>query len=228
MISHDIRNLFWFGIQMWILKYLGFRCVSIVLTYSSTLECNEKWKIHTKWCRSSPINGYTPQEWNTQVDLSVWPQDWNILSIYWHGHVRVTSAITFYLTRDNFWSFYWATSPNRSCTEELSSSGQLCVRTKGGLVPMLDFLKQHGYVKPLGFKVSHKQWLWQRIVEASSMSVRPFIPGKRRPNRCHPKVQLHRSFVRYRRRLKAMCDIIRRRIMRRPKHTTLGADMCGG
>ena len=34
--------------------------------------------------------------------------------------------------------------------EELSSSGQLCVRTKAGLVPMLDFLKQHGYAKPLG------------------------------------------------------------------------------
>ena len=34
--------------------------------------------------------------------------------------------------------------------QELSSSGQLCVRTKAGLVPMLDFLKQHGYVKPPG------------------------------------------------------------------------------
>ena len=35
---------------------------------------------------------------------------------------------------------------------ELSSSGQLCVRTKGGLVPMLDFLKQHGYVKKAASK----------------------------------------------------------------------------
>eukprot|EP00435_Cladocopium_sp_Y103_P061815 s384_g23.t1 len=35
---------------------------------------------------------------------------------------------------------------------ELSSSGQLCARTKAGLVPMLDFLKQHGYVKKAATK----------------------------------------------------------------------------
>lgn len=35
---------------------------------------------------------------------------------------------------------------------ELSSSGQLCVRSKAGLVPMLDFLKQHGYVKKAATK----------------------------------------------------------------------------
>eukprot|EP00913_Durusdinium_trenchii_P035040 g32780.t1 len=31
---------------------------------------------------------------------------------------------------------------------ELSSAGQLCVRTRAGLVPMADFLRQHGYLKP--------------------------------------------------------------------------------
>lgn len=30
---------------------------------------------------------------------------------------------------------------------ELSSAGQLCVRTRAGLVPMADFLRQHGYLK---------------------------------------------------------------------------------
>lgn len=51
MIS-DISLVFCYVIHMWLLKYLGLRCVSIVLTYFSTLECHEKWKIHTKWCRS--------------------------------------------------------------------------------------------------------------------------------------------------------------------------------
>ena len=122
------------------------------------------------------------------------------------------------------YSIHMFTSPIRSCTEELSSSGQLCVRTKGGLVPMLDFLKQHGYIKPLGLKhaaaLTADSWF-----KHLPCRFRSFIPGKRRPNRCHPKLQLHRSFVRYKRRPKAMCDIIRRHITRRPKHTTLGADM---
>ena len=86
---------------------------------------------------ASPINEYTLQEWNTQVDLSVWPQDRkdlrtcsdsspstmgvfnqsrHILSIYWHGHVRVTSTMTLLADQWQILGFFsGVTGPNRSC-----------------------------------------------------------------------------------------------------------------
>ena len=48
----NVSFVFCYVIHTWILKYLGLRCLSVVLTYSSTLGCHEKWKIHTKLCRS--------------------------------------------------------------------------------------------------------------------------------------------------------------------------------
>ena len=39
---------------------------------------------------------------------------------------------------------------------ELSSAQKLCVRTRGGLVPLSDFLRQHGYLKHAQPQAVHK------------------------------------------------------------------------
>ena len=237
MISLTWYQLFFVTWYLLILTYFGLRYVSIVcpnvLLYSRmSWEMKDSYQVVQELLPS--MNLHHRQEIRRCICtydldwLDWWVNKWQDIFYPYVDMVMSESPLQLLFTQPGtIFGFYSATSPIRSCTEELSSSGQLCVRTKGGLVPMLDFLKQHGYIKPLGLKhvpaLTADSWF-----KHLPCRFRSFIPGKRRPNRCHPKLQLHRSFVRYKRHPKAMCDIIRRRITRRRKRTTLGADMCGG